>query len=118
MLGAHPYQRSLWISELNLVNLFKFKRKQGYSIYKHLFDSGSIHLGIDKIKFLQVFIMELVCFTNFPKSSYFVFLYIFYVHDIDDCYINIRLFIINLINNLALKLVNNCFDRSLKPTYF
>ena len=62
--------------------------------------------------------MELVCFTNFSKSSYFVFLYIFNVHDIDDCYINLKLFIINLINNLALKLVNNLFDRGLKPTYF
>ena len=53
--------------------------------------------------------MKLVCFFGFPESSYLV-LFIFPLHDFDIilmfvCFKQV-LFIINLINNLGLKLVN------------
>ena len=53
--------------------------------------------------------MGIVCFTGVLLIYYSV------VHDINDCYDNLRLFIINLINNSALKLVNNCFYEGSKP---
>ena len=54
--------------------------------------------------------MKLVCFFGFPESSYLVF-FIFPLHDFDIilmfvCFKQV-LFIINLINNLGLKLVNS-----------
>lgn len=53
---------------------------------------------------------------GFSKSSYHALYFYFVMHDIDNCYINLMLFIINLINNLDLKLVNNYFDMGPNPT--
>ena len=51
--------------------------------------------------------MKLVCFIGFPESSYLVLFKFFVVHDIDVRLFKQDLFIINLINNLGLKLVNS-----------
>ena len=51
--------------------------------------------------------VKLVCFNCFPRSSYLV-LFIFPLHDFDMIlmFVHFNKFIINLINNLDLKLVN------------
>ena len=53
------------------------------------------------------FTVKLVCFIGFPRSSYLVLL-IFSLHDFDMIlmFVHFNKFIINLINNLDLKLVN------------
>ena len=51
--------------------------------------------------------MELVCFTGFLGHHIVCFLNFSHLHDIGVYLINLRLLIINLIINLALKLVNN-----------
>ena len=50
--------------------------------------------------------MKLVGFIGFLRLSYLV-LFIFSLHDFDVCLVLQVLFLINLINNLGLKLVNS-----------
>ena len=69
----------------------------------------------------RFFTMKLVYFIGFPELSYLV-LFIFLLHDFDMILMFVCLFLqvllINLINNLGLKLVNSINQGLNFPTYF
>ena len=79
-------------------------RDKGFVLYlKLLFTIVDCFSGRFPLRFFTV---KVVYFIGFPRSSFLV-LFIFPLYDLDICLFYQVLFIINLINNLGLKLVNS-----------